>query len=265
LALVATPQEAFVHPEFVKPQWTKDGMDRARFEDALSVEGEAGTSVLSYLGREDGEAALHASRVAYAVTDLTGLDRAEVSEIALSRAVLAKDVAPLVTSGHGVILVQTVLRAKSMTVSYRDERGQSIEVKLPASTVKAASAQTAAGEEQYTDVVLAYKAAFIAGGPGSDLTDATATDLTKAIKDKGFRTSSVGNLSMVEATPATAKGLSEAVAAAAQADKMRKAGDPGAAQTLRLKQAEQLRKIPDRAVVAKPRALDARVLEGKDR
>ena len=261
MSLVARPGEAYGNPGKLEGAW-QDLMQAGNFEDSLETKGMVEADILAFLGHSGSAHTLEAYRVASAITEIRGLQRKEVSEVQLKDGALRPELMATVASGEGVVVVQTVFKAKSMKITYRDARGASARVSLPKSdlpgTLTSGTSETSSGVEEYADAVLGYKTLFLAGGQGSSMTVATADELAKTVTaDKGYKATAIGNLLLVEVTRSTAPQLSELTKAAVTRDQAKAAGDREGAEVIKREQTEMLRRMPSRVdlVRYRPRSL----------
>src|SRR5205814_9257207 len=79
MTIFARPVEAFEHPEQLTFQW-QPLLNRGKYEDCFSASADASADILAYFGLAGSRAQLAASRIAFIVTTLAKLERAELSD-----------------------------------------------------------------------------------------------------------------------------------------------------------------------------------------
>jgi hypothetical protein len=212
LDVVALPKDAFEHPDLLHVQTKENWISSGTYEDEIDGQAAVEMDILSYLGISGSKAELTSEHVAKVVANIEEVQAASLTESDIMNAGIKKQFAEQLASDKAVVVVQSVVRAKKLTLSFQDKNSQVAKGELPKAAIPASvstsTSKSTDGHEVYSQAVLGFKQCLWLNP--ADLAASAADKVADNVAAKGYAATTGRNGLLVQVTRATAPRVIEA-------------------------------------------------------
>ena len=209
LDVVAPAKDAFENPGLLHIEVKDDWIATGSYEDDIEGQGGVETDVLNYFGLDGSKQKLTSEHVSKVAATVVGVQALSLSENDILKAGIKKEFAERLLSDKAVVVVQSVIRAKTLTLQFQDKDSKSATGEIPQAAIPASistSASTSSkGGEVYSQAVLGFKQCLWLNP--ADLTAATADKVADNVSAKGYAATTSKSGLLIHTTRATAPAI----------------------------------------------------------